>query len=217
MYSVRWHMLNAGTTTILLQRSASGEHLTSTADSVGMVNKIFPVHDVFEADLDPRTFCTLRVSKHGEEGPRRLDRKIYLDYSRAKSVVDDTDLKTGKRKHAEFAIPACVTDIVTGFFYASSLELAPGVSYIFPVNDGGRTTDVRIQVESRERVKVPAGEFHTLRVKAEPLAGAMKGKGVLWVWFRDDGERVPVQMKSNLGFAALLFQLQKIETAAASR
>jgi hypothetical protein len=91
------------------------------------------------------------------------------------------------------------------------LPLAPGFSHTFPVNDNGRTTDVIIRVEGRERVKGPAGEFQTLRVMAEPLSGPMKGKGVLWAWYSDDARRVPVQMKSKLGFATLLFQLQRIE------
>jgi hypothetical protein len=212
VYSVEWHMFNAGTATILLQRSASGEHLISTADSAGMVNKMFPVHDVFQAEIDPRTFCTSDISKHAEEGSRRLDRRVRFDYSQSKSQVDEHDLKTGDLKHAEYDIPPCVTDVVSGFFYASSLRLQPGLSQIFPVNDRGKTTDVRIEVESRERVKVPSGEFETLRVKAEPLSGAMKAKGVLWVWFSDDERHVPVQMKSKLGYGTLLFKLQRIET-----
>jgi hypothetical protein len=211
VYSVEWHMFNAGTATILLQHSPTGEHLISTADSAGMVNTMFPVHDVFQADIDPRTFCTSEISKHAEEGSRRLDRKVRFDYSQSKSQVDEHDLKTGDLKHTEFDIPSCVTDVVSGFFYASSLRLQPGLSQVFPVNDRGKTTDVRIEVESRERVKVPSGEFETLRVKAEPLSGAMKAKGVLWVWFSDDERRVPVQMKSKLGYGTLLFRLQRIE------
>ena len=78
------------------------------------------------------------------------------------------------------------------------------------MNDNGKTTDVEVKVESRERVKSPLGQFDTIRVKAEPVSGSMKGKGVLWVWFSDDGRRIPVQMKSKLGFATLLFQLQQI-------
>jgi uncharacterized protein DUF3108 len=212
VYSVQWHLLNAGTTTVALQRSNSGERLVATADSAGMVNKIFRVHDIFQADIDPRTFCTLQISKYSEEGSHRLERRIHFDYPRTKSQVDDKDLKTGNLKHAEFDIPSCVTDVVTGFFYAASLPLDPGFSQIFPVNDGRGTTDVKIEVESRDNVKVAAGTFQTVRVKAEPLSGAMKGKGVLWVWFSDDARRVPVQMKSKLGFATLLFQLQQIET-----
>jgi len=212
VYSVQWHMLNAGTTTIILRKMDSSEHLTSTADSQGFVNKIFPVHDIFHADFDRHTFCTQEITKHSEEGSRRLDRKIVFDYPRLKSRVDDTDLKNGKKKHAEFDIPSCVTDVVSGFFYAGSLPLTPGFNHIFPVNDGGKTTDVRLQVEGRESVKVAAGSFATIRVKADPVNGPLKGS--LWVWVTDDSRRVPVKMKSKLGFATLMFELQRIEPPA---
>jgi len=209
IYSVQWHMLNAGTTTIILRRADSSEHLISTADSQGLVNKIFPVHDIFQADFNPHTFCTHNVAKHSQEGSRRLDRKIVFDYARAKSQVDDIDLKSGKKKHGEFDIPPCVTDVVSGFFYAGSLPLKPGLTEMFPVNDGGKTTDVRLQVEAREPVKVAAGSFSTMRVKANPVNGPLKGS--LWVWVTDDSRHVPVKMKSKLGFATLMFELQRIE------
>jgi len=35
---------------------------------------------------------------------------------------------------------------------------------------------------------------------------------VLWVWFTDDARHMPVLMKSKLGWATLLFQLQRIES-----
>jgi len=175
------------------------------------------VHDIFDADIDPRTFCTQQVSKHSEEGQRRRESNVVLNYSRLKSEVTIKDLKSSETRHNEFDIPACVTDVITGFSYVGSLPLAPGFSHTFPVNDNGRTTDVMIRVEGRERVKGPAGEFQTLRVMAEPLSGPMKGKGVLWAWYSDDARRVPVQMKSKLGFATLLFQLQRIEPAGSGK
>jgi len=211
VYSVQWHMWNAGTATMLMQRTHTGEHLISTANSAGMADKFYPVHDTFDADLDSRTFCTQRIAKHSEEGSRRLDRRVQFDYARAKSIVDDNDLKAGKQRHAELDIPNCVTDVVDGFFYVMSLALEPGSSQIFPVNDGGKTTAVRIQVEARDSVKVPVGEYQTVRVKAEPISGAMQGKGMLWVWFTNDGRHLPVQMKSKLGFATLIFRLERIE------
>ncbi len=217
VYSVQWHMWNAGTATMLMQRTRTGEHLISTANSAGMADKFYPVHDTFDADLDSRTFCTQRIAKHSEEGSRRLDRRVQFDYARAKSIVDDNDLKAGKQRHAELDIPSCVTDVVDGFFYVMSLALEPGASQIFPVSNGGKTTDVRIQVEGRDSVKVPVGEYQTVRVKAEPLSGAMQGKGVLWVWLTDDARHLPVQMKSKLGFATLIFRLEKIESQPGER
>src|SRR5215468_2286081 len=211
-YSVQWHMFNAGTATLFMQRSGLKQHLTSTADSAGIANRIFPIHDTFDADIDPRSFCTQQISKHNEEGSKRFDRKIYFDYPRAKSEVDDKDLKTGKHKHSEFDIPRCVSDVVSGFFYTRSLPLRIGFSQTFPVNDGGKTTDVKIDVEGGEKIKGPTGEFQTLRLKATPIAGPMAGKAEITVWLTDDERRIPVQMKSKLGFATLFFQLRSLET-----
>lgn len=217
VYSVQWHFLNAGTSTVAIQHDGSGARVLATADSAGMPDKMFKVHDLFSASLDTRTFCTRRVEKHNEEGKRQYDETVAFDYPHGKSRVDVKNVKTAETKHSEFDIPACVTDVISGFFYVASLPLAPGYSEIFPVNDNGKTTDIEVKVESRDRVKSPLGQFDTLRVKAEPVSGPMKGKGVLWVWFTDDGRRIPVQMKSKLGFATLLFQLQQISPQAPGR
>ena len=212
VYSVEWHLLNAGMATVTLKRKGDSEHLRSTADTSGVVNKIFAVHDLFDADMDIRNFCTQQISKHSEEGARRIERRVHFDYRSAKSHMEETNLKTGIRRQGDFDIPPCVTDVVSGFFYAASLDLAPGSSQTFPVNDGGKTTDVKIEVEGRNRIKVPYGEFQAVRVKAEPVSGPLKGKGVLWVWFTDDARHIPLQLKSKLGFATLLFQLQRLDT-----
>lgn len=211
VYSVEWHALNAGTATITLKRTNGSEHLRSIANTSGIVNKLFAVHDTFDADIEPRTFCTQQISKHSEEGARRIERQVHFNYQTAKGHMDERNLKTGDKRQADYDIPPCVTDVVTGFFYAASLDLAPGSSQTFPVNDGGKTTDVKIDVEGRNRIKVPYGEFQALRVKAEPISGPLKGKGVLWVWFTDDVRHIPLQMKSKLGFATLLFQLQRVD------
>jgi hypothetical protein len=211
VYSVEWHLLNAGTATVTLKRDGASEHLRAIADSSGVVNKLFAVHDTYDAEIDARNFCTQQISKHSEEGARRIERHVHFDYHSAKSHMEENNLKTGIRRQGDFAIPPCVTDVVSGFFYAGSLDLAPGSSQTFPVNDGGKTTDVKIDVEGRNRIKVPYGELQAVRVKAEPVSGPLKGKGVLWVWFSDDARHIPLQLKSKIGFATLLFQLQRAE------
>jgi uncharacterized protein DUF3108 len=210
VYSVQWHFFNAGTSTVEIQHAGPAARVVATANSSGMPDKIFKVHDLFSADVDPSTFCTRQMQKHNEEGKKQYEETVALDYLHGKSRVDIKNTKSAEMKHNEFDIPSCVTDVVSGFFYVASLPLAPGYSQTFPVNDNGKTTDVEVMVESRESIKSPLGQFDTLRVKAEPLSGPMKGKGVLWVWFSNDRRRIPVQMKSKLGFATLLFQLQQM-------
>jgi hypothetical protein len=66
-------------------------------------------------------------------------------------------------------------------------------------------------VEGREQVKVPAGTFQTVRVKAEAISGALQNKGTVWAWFTDDAKHTPVQIRTKLGWGTLLFRLQRTE------
>src|ERR1700730_10517798 len=139
VYGADWHAFNAGTATIELRPEGTTEKLSAVANSAGAVNLFFPVHDWFEAHFDPKTFCSTRVFKHSEEGQRKREVHIQVDYERRKSVLDERNLKTGDTKHEETDAPACATDIVSGFFYVASLPLETGSVSSFPVGDGGQT------------------------------------------------------------------------------
>jgi len=210
VFSVEWHLFTAGMAVVRMDQSGTEQRVTLAADSTGFVNTLYKVHDRFEAFFDPRTFCSLRISKHSEEGSRKRDTQIRLDYAQRKSVLDEKNLKTGAVKHELNDIPGCVTDVLSGFFYVASLPLDPGNVHSFPINDG-KTTQVTARVEAREQVKVPVGTFQTVRVRAEAYSGPLKGKGAVWVWYTDDANHTPVQMRSKLGWGSLLFRLQRIE------
>ncbi|HET7209091.1 MAG TPA: DUF3108 domain-containing protein [Terriglobales bacterium] len=212
VYSVEWHLFNAGFARLSMQPGNAQHRVTAIADSVGMVNLLYSIHDRYEGYFDPHTFCSQRIVKHQEEGKRRRDTEITFDYRQRKSILNDKNLKTGETKRFENDIPPCVTDVVTGFYYLASQPLQMGNSYDFPVNDGGKTTEVQAKVESRDQVKVPAGNYQTIRVSAEPVAGPLKGKGKVSVWFTDDASHTPVQMRAKLGWGTLVFRLQRVET-----
>ena len=211
VYTVEWHLFTAGTARVSLQADGGEQHVIATAVSTGVVNALYKVSDHFEAFFDPRTFCSLRVSKHIEEGSHARQSELHFDYARGKTVLDEKNLKSGENKHAENDIPHCVSDVVSGFYYLASLPLQSGNFNTFQINDGGKTTEVTAHVEAREQVKVPAGAFQTVRVKVEAVSGAMKGKGTVWSWFTDDANHTPVQMRSKLGWGTLLFRLQRVE------
>ncbi len=211
VYGVEWHLFTAGTARVGLQSSGGEQHVTATAVSAGVVNTLYKVNDHLEAFFDPHKFCSIRVLKHSEEGSRAKQSELHFNYGQGKSALDEKNLKTGDQRHVENDIPACVTDVISGFYYVASLPLQVGSNNTFPLNDGGKTTEVTARVEAREQVKVPAGTFQTVRVRAEAVSGGMKGKGTVWAWFTDDANHTPVQMRSKLGWGTLLFRLQQIE------
>jgi hypothetical protein len=211
VYLAEWHLFTAGTATVKLESTGSEQKVTAVADSAGVANMLYAVHDRFEARFDPKTFCSLGLTKHTEEGPHKRDTQVAFDYPRRKSILHEKNLKTGETKQVENDIPPCVTDVVSGFYYLASLPLQPGDTYTFPVNDGGKTAEVTARVEGREQIKTPAGTYQTIRVSAEANSGTLKGKGRIWAWFTDDTNRTPVQMRAKLSWGTLLFRLQRID------
>jgi len=210
VYSAEWHLITAGTGVVRMEAAGSERKVTASAESSGAVNVIFPVHDRFESRFDPRTFCSLSIFKHSEEGSHKRETSIHFDYARKKSTLDEKNLKTGETKHVENDLAGCATDVITGFYYLQSLPLQPGASYEFPISDG-KTTIVRATVEKRDQIKVPAGTFPAVLVTAEATSGSLQSKGKVWVWYSEDPNHTPVQMRAKLGWGTLLFRLQRIE------
>lgn len=214
-YAVDWRVFTAGTATIRMEAAGQEQRITAAADAAGVVALLYHVQDRFESFFDPTTFCSRSVSKHTEEGFRRLETGITFDYVRRKSVLSERNLKKNESKTVENDIPTCVTDVLSSLFYVSSLPLAAGASYQFPANDGGHTIAARATVEGREEVKTPAGTFKTIRVQISSDSRPLKDRGILWAWYTDDAARTPVQMRSRLGWGTLLFRLQRVENSRA--
>src|SRR6202051_1924387 len=212
VYSAEWHMLAAGTGVIRMDAAGNGNErkVVATAESSGVVNVIFPVHDRFESHFDPQTFCSRSIVKHSEEGSHKRETAIHFDYESKKSKLEERNLKTGEIKHVENDLPDCATDILTGFYYLQSLPLKPGATYDFPINDG-KNAVVHATVDKREQIKVPAGTFSAVMVTAAAISGSLQSKGKVWIWYSDDAAHTPVQMRAKLGWGTLLFRLQRIE------
>jgi hypothetical protein len=210
VYAAEWHLITAGTGVVRMDTAGNDRKVTATAESAGAVNVIFPVHDRFESHFDPRTFCSLSIFKHSEEGSHKRETSIHFDYAGKKSTLDEKNLKTGEAKHVESDLAACTTDVITGFYYLQSLPLQLGEKYDFPISDG-KTTMIRATVEKREQIRVPAGSFPAVLVTAEATSGPLQSKGRVWVWYSEDATHTPVQMRVKLGWGTLLFRLQRIE------
>ena len=211
-YAVEWHFFTAGIATIHMENAGAEKHVVATAEAASVVNMLYTVRDQFTSALDPKTFCSRSISKHSEEGSHKRQTEIRFDSERRKSVLDEKNLKTGETKKVENDIPACVTDVLSGFYYVGSLPLTEGSVYLFPMNDGNKTTEVRAEVEGKEQIKTPAGSYATIRVRVEATTGPLKDKGGLWIWYAEDASHTPVQMRAKMTWGTLLFRLQKIET-----
>jgi hypothetical protein len=211
VYNAEWRLWSAGNTTLRIEPEGEMQKVSATAESTGVVALLFSVHDRFESRFDPRTFCSQGIFKHTEEGFHKKETNIRFDYGQRKAILDERNLKDNTIKHATQDTPACVMDVISGIYYIGSLPLQIGSSYTFPLNDGGKTIDVRATVEGREQIKTDAGTFNTLRVRADDASGAMKSRGSAWIWYTEGSQRIPVQMRARAFWGTLNFKLARVE------
>jgi hypothetical protein len=210
-YEGDWRFWSAGVATLRIERNGAQDHVAATADSTGVVALLYRIQDRFNSYFDNQSLCSAKLMKHTEEGLHRRDTVVTYDYSRGKAVLEERNLKDNSQKREENDIPNCVTDVLSGILYVSSLPLQVGATYTFPLNDGGKTVTVQAHVEGKEQVKTPAGTFQTVRVGPEGDSGTLlKNKGKIWIWYSDDERHLPVQMRAKLFWGTVTIYLTSI-------
>jgi hypothetical protein len=207
-YSVDWRVFPAGTAVLHFESQGDREKISATAETVGAINLLFHVSDHFQSTFDRAKGCTYEFDKQTVEGHRQINSALRLDYGAQKSILDEKNLVKGDTKHIETPIPGCVTDLLTGIFYAASQPMeAVGQSFVLPVVDAIHTVPVTLKVEGREEIKTPLGTFKTIRVQPTADAGVVKNRGNIWIWYTDDDRHLPVQMRARLFWGTITFHL----------
>jgi hypothetical protein len=211
-YLVDWRVFPAGTAVLHFEDQGNNvEKLSATAETSGAINLIFHVSDKFQSTFDRTKGCTYQFDKQTVEGRRQVNSTLKLDYTANKSILDEKNLVSGQTKHLEQPIPGCVTDLLTGVYYAASQPMTVVQSFQVPIADPMHTVLVTMKVEGREEIKTPLGTFKTLRVQPTADAGVVKNRGNIWIWYTDDDRHLPVQMRARLFWGTITFRLSANE------
>jgi Protein of unknown function (DUF3108) len=206
-YSVDWRVFPAGTAVIHFDADGNRENISANAYTIGAINLLFHVNDRFQSSFDRQKGCSYDFNKQTVEGRRQIDSTLHLDYAQSKSILNQKNLVNGQTKHAESPIPSCLTDLLSGIFYAASQPLIVGHNFVMPVADAQRTVPVTMKVEGYEQVRTSLGTFKTIRVQPTADAGVVKNRGNIWIWYTDDERHLPVQMRARLFWGTITFRL----------
>jgi hypothetical protein len=206
-YSVDWRVFPAGTAVVHFEANGDREFISASADTIGAINLLFHVSDHFQSSFDRTKGCTYDFNKQTVEGRRQVNSTLHIDYGQSKSILDEKNMVTGQTKHVESAIPGCMTDLLTGMFYAASQPLEVGHNFVVPVVDAMHNVPVTMKVEGREEIKTALGTFKTIRVQPTAAAGVVKNRGNIWIWYTDDERHLPVQMRARLFWGTITFRL----------
>ena len=206
-YTVDWRVFPAGTAVLHFEAAGDSVRITANADTIGAINLLFHVTDKFQSTFDRAKGCTNEFDKQTIEGRRQITSTLKLDYTQNKSILDEKNLVTKQTKHVEAGVPGCMTDLLTGIYYAASQPMEVGKSFVIPVVDAMHIVPVTMKVEGREEIKTSLGAFKTLRVQPTADAGVVKNRGNIWIWYTDDERHLPVQMRARLFWGTITFRL----------
>jgi hypothetical protein len=210
-YSVDWRVFSAGTAVVHFEASGDTERIMANADTSGAINLLFHVSDHFQATFDRNTGCTAEFDKQTVEGRRQINSTLKIDYAQSKSILDEKNLVKGQAKHIETPVSGCLTDLLSGMFFAASQPMEVGKTFVIPVVDALHTVPVTMKVEGKEEIKTPLGTFKTVRVQPTADAGVVKNRGNIWIWYTDDERHLPVQMRARLFWGTITFRLSAMD------
>jgi hypothetical protein len=210
-YTVDWRVFPAGTAVVHFEANGDSERLSANADTSGAINLLFHVSDHFQSIFDRNSGCTAEFDKQTVEGRRQINSTLKLDYAQSKSIFDEKNVVKGQAKHIETPVSGCLTDLLTGMFFAASQPMEVGKTFVVPVVDALHTVAVTMKVEGKEEIKTPLGTFKTIRVQPTADAGVVKNRGNIWIWYTDDERHLPVQMRARLFWGTITFRLSAID------
>jgi len=214
-YTVRWRLLPAGQAELSLEKEAGPGRwkAIAKANSSGYVSNLYKVEDEYVSTFRNPTFCSLGILKKINEGDRHREVNIQFDPRRRLALLHDGDAAGATPpKQEQFSIPDCVHDILSALYFVRTQPLEVGQTLEFPLNDGARTISVRLEVQALEEVQTEAGKFKAFRVEPDVFSGHLfKQKGRLFVWFSNDANRLPVQLRAQIGIGTIVASLVGIE------
>ena len=210
-YSVDWRVFTVATATVHFEAAGDREQINIDAETSGAINMLYHLSDRFQINLDRNKGCTYELDKQAVEGRRQINSSIKVDYQRGIAGWDEKNLVTKQNHHADYGVPGCQSDLISGIFYAASQPMDLGHSFTVPVVDALRPVTVTMKVEGREEIHTPMGNFRTVRVQPTADAGVVKNRGNIWVWYTDDDRHLPVQMRARSFWGTITFRLTGME------
>jgi len=216
-YKVSWKIFDAGVATLTLAdrlryQDEEVYRITATARSTGIVSTLYKVFDVFESYLQATDLCSRKITKSIREGRRHRETVVNFDLKARQAQTEDRDMDRPElpAKRFESPIPLCVQDVISAIYFLRTKNLKVGERLNFPINDGGKTYDVDVEIQATETIKTPAGMFQTVRLEPKVFDGLFNKKGRMFVWITTDSDRMPVQLKAKVNIGTITAALTRV-------
>jgi hypothetical protein len=216
-YNIHYGLVNGGIATLKINRDTdSGRELLHSkmeARTVGMVDAVFKVKDIYESFINPETELPVKSIRNISEGRYKRYNVVLFDHkTRQDSAILESDL-TGIH-----IAPQRIHDILSCFYWFRN-HILPGMDTI---KKGEMITIVtwftdelypmRMRYVGDEDVKVKGGRIKCYKFNPVTETGRLfKTEEDVSFWFSADKNFLPVKIRFDIFVGAFMVEMVKYE------
>ncbi len=200
VYRVEWRLITAGTATLDLTSTPDAKwHTNLNIESAGVLARLYRVTDTYKVATD-RKFCLADSEMDAQENKRHVIARTWFENA-GRLRYEEKDLVKNSTVQKELDVPPCTREIAGALASLRLLRLEPGKSTTIPITDGKKLVNARIESQARESLSFEGKKYQTIRYEAFLFDNVLyRRRGRLFVWVTEDQERIPVQIRLQLGF-----------------
>jgi hypothetical protein len=149
----------------------------------------YTLDDSLQSWFSVNDLASRRFEQHTNEDGRLRNRHYDIFPERREWVRDSVVGPT----------PADPLDDASFFFYARTLQMDNGRTFVLDRYFQRENNPVTIHVIQRQNISVPAGRFRSVAVRPVFRSKGLFGQGgQAIIWFSDDDARIPVRIRTSL-------------------
>jgi hypothetical protein len=182
--------------------------LTMTAQSNGLVEKIYPVREFMQTIIDPLTFLPLSFEKNSHDGHRRSHEVTTFDHAaqrgRWRSLLKD--------KQKEFPIEADTRDLMGLMYWIRRDPIQPGETRQYRVMTDEKMYELIVEAGRKEPVTLRKyGKIDCLKMEPKgKFNGMFVRKGRMWLWVSDDPRGTICRAAASVPIASIKIMLKRV-------
>jgi hypothetical protein len=152
----------------------------------------FKVRDHFETYLDSASISPLKYYKNVQEDNYKDIDLVYYDHEKK--------YMTGKKK--SMSMPAYVQDIVSGTFYARTIDFSKAKKgQVYPISIYLDQTiyDLKFKYIGKEVISTDIGKVKCIKLRPQLVVDRVfKDEDDMTIWVSDDANKIPIRVKADI-------------------
>lgn len=207
-YKIHYGFMDAGEAVLKVENSSynfgdrEAFHIVGTGKSLGGFDWFFKVRDRYETYVDKQGVFPYRFIREVNEGGYKINQDYtFMPWKKAVEIDSKKTYKT----------PEFIQDMLSSFYYARTMDYSfvkAGDVFMIETIIDGEIFPLQIKYVKTEEIKIRAGKFRCMKFVPILQEGRVfENEDDLNVWITDDGNKIPILVKSQLMVGSIKMEM----------